>query len=53
MGNVIVIPLTLDNPIAMFLLKASKNMINKWVNIVISIFANDVTSIWLIIVFIT
>lgn len=51
---VLVTLLVLDNPTEMFLFKASKN-INpiKWVNIFISMFANDGTFMSLIVVFIT
>ena len=51
---VLVTLLALDNPTEMLLFKASKNINpTKWVNIFISIFANDGTFMWLIVVFIT
>ena len=54
MDYVLVTLLVLDNPTEVLLFKASKN-INpiKWVNIFISIFANDGTFMSLIVVFIT
>lgn len=44
--------MTVDHPIEMFLFKVSRNIVNKWVNIILFI-ANDDTSFWLIAVFIT